>query len=49
MIVMSLLFEQNFENGYLNFKCAVNLINRIFLIKTHLELSVKIITNFIIV
>ena len=46
---MNLLFEQKFEIGYLNFKCAINLINRIFLTKIHFELSVKIITNFIIV
>ena len=46
---MNLLFEQKFEIGYLNSKCAINLINRIFLTKTHFELFVKTIINFIIV
>ena len=46
---MSLLFKQKSEIGYLNSECAVSLINRIFLIKTHSELSVKTITNFVIV
>ena len=46
---MSLLFEQKFEIDYLNFEYAINLINRIFLIKTHLELFIKIMINFVIV
>ena len=46
---MSLLFEQKFEIDYLNFEYAINLINRIFLIKTHLELFIKIIISFIII
>ena len=33
----------------MNFKCAINLINRIIIIKTHFELFVKIIKSFIIV
>ena len=46
---MSLLFEQKFEIGYLNFECAISLMNRIFLIKTHSKLFVKIIISFVIV
>ena len=46
---MSLLFKQKFEIGCLNSECAINLINRIFLTKTHFELFIKIITSFIIV
>ena len=47
--IMSLLSEQKFEIDYLNSKCAINLINRFFLIKIYLELFVRTITNFIII
>ena len=49
MTIMSLLFEQKFEIDCLNSECAIDLINEIFLIKTYLELFVKIMTNLIIV
>ena len=47
--IMNLLFKQKSEIGYLNSKCAINLMNRIFLIKTHFKLFIKIMTNFVIV
>ena len=49
MTIIKLLFEQKFEIDYLNFKCAIILINRIFLIKTHSKLFIKTIISFIIV
>ena len=47
--IMSLLFEQKFEIDYLNSEYAINLINRIFLIKTHSELFIKTIISFVII
>ena len=49
MTIMNLLFKQKFEIDCLNSECAINLINRIFLIKTHFKLFVKIIINSVIV
>ena len=49
MIIINLLFEQKSEIDYLNSKCAINLINRIFLIKIYFKLFVKIIISFVIV
>ena len=45
MAALNLLLEQKSEINYLNFGCAVNLIDRIFLTKAYSKLSIKTITS----
>ena len=49
MIFILLIFEKEIENDCLDSECSIILINRVYLVKINLELSIKIITNFIIV
>lgn len=40
MIVIKFLFEKKMKNDYLNIKCFITLMNRVYFIKIYLEMTI---------